>query len=109
MSQALEEAIKALKEFESSLDSIKAEAADSKKRIVKSASDWAESAKSRAITKARSDAEHDVARVRGAANKEAEKIKDAGEDALAEFKEMISKKKATAVDHVTKRLLGDSS
>ena len=52
MTQVIEEAVKALAEFEAELDRIKTDASEAKKRLVKAAADEAEKAKSDALAKA---------------------------------------------------------
>jgi len=50
MNSAIEETIKALTEFESALDKAKDEAEAGTKKLIKDATDWAESARSSAIS-----------------------------------------------------------
>ena len=109
MSQAIEDSVKALKEFEGALDAIKSDADEAKKKMLKSASDWAESAKSASVANAESQARAAVDSARAAAEKQAETIRSAGERDLSNFVAEISAKKSEAVNLVTKRLLGGNS
>jgi len=106
MSQAIEETIKALTEFEAELDRIKSDAVEVRKRLVKSGGDWAGEAKTEAITKAQKIAEQRLETARAEAEAEAESIKSAGRATLQSFKETITGHKEEAVQLVTKRLLG---
>ena len=108
MSSAIESTIRALVEFESELDSAKAEAAQTKKKLIKDASDWATAAQSKAMAEAQRMASDMVARARTEAEAEAESIRKKGQVSLKTFEDSISKHKAKAVDHATTALLGGS-
>jgi len=108
MSSAIESTIKALVEFESELDSAKAEAAESKKKLVKDASDWATAAQSKTMAEAQRIASENVAIAREEAEAEAESIRKKGQVSLKAFEDSISKHKSKAVEHATSRLLGGS-
>ncbi|MDA4125743.1 MAG: hypothetical protein OK452_00855 [Thaumarchaeota archaeon] len=108
MSSAIEETVKALVEFESELDTAKAEISEAKKRTMKDAADWAGSAKASAISKAQEIATKTVAKAREAAEAEAAKIRKKGESDLKAFESSISKHKSEAAEMVASRLLGDA-
>jgi len=108
MSRAVEETIKALVEFESALDGVKSESAESKKRMIKDAGEWAASAKNKALAKAREIAAQRLAAARREAEAEAESIRRRGESEMKRFEESISRRKKDATELVTKRLLGES-
>ena len=76
---------------------------------MKDASDWAESAKSTAISRAQEMASQQVAKAKEEAEAEAGKIKKKGEADLKEFESSISKMKSKASEHVRARLLGESN
>jgi vacuolar-type H+-ATPase subunit H len=109
LSSAIEETVKALVEFESELDRAKAEVADAKRRAVRDASEWAEGAKSAAISRAQAMAAQRVADAKNEAEAEAAKIKKKGEFELKDFEGSISRKKSKASEHVRARLLGESN
>jgi vacuolar-type H+-ATPase subunit H len=109
MSSAIEETVKALVEFESELDKAKAEVADAKRRAMKDASGWAESAKSAAISRAQEMASQRVAKAKEEAEANAGRIKKKGEADLKEFESSISRMKSRASEHVRASLLGESS
>ena len=109
MSTAIEETVKALVAFEADLDKAKADALDAKRRAIKEASDWADSARAATITKAQGLAAGRVAKAKEDAEAEAEKIRKKGESDLRAFESSISKRKAEAADLVASRLLGEVS
>jgi vacuolar-type H+-ATPase subunit H len=109
MSQVIEETIKVLTEFEAELDRIKSDAVEARKRLVKSAGDWAGEAKIEAIAEAHRMAEQTLAAAKAEAETEAESIKSAGRTSLESFKGRIAGHKKEAVQLVTKRLLGARS
>jgi len=109
MSSAIESTIKALVEFESDLDSAKAEAAESKKKLIKDAADWAAAAQSKAMAEAQRIASENVAIAREEAEAEAESIRKKGQASLKAFEDSISKHKSKAVERAESRLLGGSS
>ena len=106
MNSAIEETIKALTEFESALDSAKDEAEAGTKKLIKDATDWAESARTSAISKAQQIASDRIEKAKADAEKEATSIRKKGESALGEFEGSISKKKGKASERVVARLLG---
>ncbi len=108
MSSAIEQTLKTLVEFEAALDRAKGEASDSKKKLVKDAADWGESAKAAAISKAQELASARMDRARKEAEKEAESIRKSGEASLKTFESSISRRRQKAADHVVARLLGAS-
>src|SRR2546428_7893514 len=71
MAQVIEEAVKALAEFEADLDRIKSDASDAKKRLVKAAADEAEKAKIDALAKAQELANERVRVAKQEAEREA--------------------------------------
>ena len=108
MSSAIEATVKALVEFEAELESAKAEAADSKRRTMKDALDWAEAARSSAVSKAQEIASERVAKAREEAEAEAGEIREKGAISLREFELSISKHTAEAAELVASRLVGGS-
>ncbi|HEV2226353.1 MAG TPA: hypothetical protein VGR56_06060 [Nitrososphaerales archaeon] len=108
MSSAIEETVKALVEFESGLDSAKAEVSEAKTRTMKEAADWAAAAKASAISKAQEIASRTVAKARENAETEAEKIRKKGESDLKAFENSIMENKSKAADLVASRLLGEA-
>ncbi|MDA4124438.1 MAG: hypothetical protein OK438_03190 [Thaumarchaeota archaeon] len=108
MNSAIEDTVKALAEFESELDRAKAEASESKKKMLKDASVWAESAKAAAISRAQQMASETMARAMSEAEKEAEEIRKEGESSLKAFESSISRRKTKAAEAVVARLLGES-
>lgn len=106
MTQAIEETIKALKEFELHLDKVKAGVADAKKKLIKDAGDWADAAKGEAILEAQRMAERRLAAARAEGEREVETIKNASQASVQSFKETIASHKKEAVELVVRRLLG---
>ena len=106
MSSAIEATAKALVEFEAELERAKAEAADSKRRVMKDALDWAEGARLSAISKAQQMASEGVARAKEEAEAEAARIREKGEASLREFEGSISKRRDEAAKLAAARLLG---
>lgn len=108
MASVIEETVKALVEFESQLDRVKAESADAKKKMVKDATDWSESSRSAAISKAQELASSRLAKAREEADADAAQIKKKGEGSLKSFEASLSKHKSKASEVVAARLLGES-
>jgi vacuolar-type H+-ATPase subunit H len=108
MSSAIEETVKALVEFESELDRAKAGASEAKRKATKDAADWAEAAKTSAISKAQEIASRRVAQAKEEADAEASKIREKGESELKAFEGSISKHRTKAVELAISRLLGES-
>ncbi len=106
MTQTIEEAVKALAEFEAELERIKSEASEAKKRLLKTATDEAERAKLAAVAKAQRIADERLKVAKREAEKEAESIARKGEASLNELKATISRRKAEAVELAMRRLLG---
>jgi vacuolar-type H+-ATPase subunit H len=106
MTSAIEETVKALTEFESELDRVKAEASETKRRMLKDVSDWAASAKANAVAKAQELAADRVAKARAEAEGDADSIKKKGEASLKTLEASISKHKSKAADMVVARLMG---
>jgi vacuolar-type H+-ATPase subunit H len=109
MSNAIEETLKALTEFESQLDSAKSDAAEAKRTMVKNASEWAEEAKAAALARANEAADLTISKAREQAEAEAAEIRVKGKRDLADFEESLSGNESEAADLVTKRLLGEST
>ena len=107
MTQAIEEALKALSEFESELDRIKNETVEAKQKLLKLAVEKAESSKSQAIATAQRAAEAELSAARETANKEADNIRRKGQASTERFKSTISKRSEDAVEAVLKTLLGE--
>jgi len=108
MSSAIEQTVKALVEFESALDRAKAEVSESKRRVTKDASDWAEAARNSAIAEANEIAARKLTEARAAAEGEAKKIREKGESELKAFESSISRHRAEAAELAASRLLGES-
>jgi len=106
MTQAIEDTIKALKEFELELDRVKVGVADAKKKLVKDAGEWADGAKNGAILEAQKAAELKLAAARAEGQREVEVIRKASDASLAALRETIARHKGEAVELVVKRLLG---
>ncbi len=106
MSSAIETTVKALVEFESELDKAKASALEAKRRTSKDATNWAEEAKTSAVSKAREIASMKITQAREDAEAEAEKIRQKGEADMRTFEASISKHRAKAAELVASRLLG---
>jgi hypothetical protein len=109
MTSAIEETVKALVEFESALDSAKAEVSSAKAKTKKDTVDWAEAAKASAVSKAQEIASQRVAQAKANAEAEAQKIREKGETALKAFEGSISRHKAKAAELAASRLLGESA
>ena len=106
MTQVIEEAVKALTEFEAELDRIKTDASEAKKRLVKTAADEAEKAKSDALAKAQQMADERVRVAKQEAERTAEEIAKRGEGLLKRLKALTLKRKEEAVELAVRRLLG---
>ena len=109
MPSAIEQTVKALVEFESALDAAKAEVSDAKRRAMKDALDWAEAARSSAITQATELAARRVAEAKAEAEAQAKNIREEGESELQEFEVSISRHKAEAAEFAASSLLGESN
>ncbi|MGD0145801.1 MAG: hypothetical protein ABSB53_02990 [Nitrososphaerales archaeon] len=107
MGSQIEVTVKALTEFESELDRIKAEVLEVKKKMVKDAVSLAESAKSTAVLKAQQQVSERLAKARAEGEGEAESIRKKGESSLKSFEATISRRKAKAIEMVVGRLLGE--
>jgi vacuolar-type H+-ATPase subunit H len=108
MSSAIEDTVKALVEFESELEKAKAEAGEAKRRVAKDAADWAEAARSSAISRAQEIGTQKVADAKAEAEAEAEKIREKGLSDLKVFESAISRRKTKAAELVASRLLGET-
>ena len=106
MTQVIEEAVKALAEFEAELDRIKTDASEAKKRLVKAAADEAEKAKSDALAKAQELANERVRVAKQEAERGAEEVAKKGEESLNGLKAATLKRKEEAVELAVRRLLG---
>ena len=109
MTQAIEDTIKALKEFEEDLNTVKAVAADATKKLVKNAADWAESARRDAISEAQKAADLTVTAARAEGEREVESIRNASQASLEALRGVIMGNKEKAVALAVKRLLGGQS
>ncbi len=107
MTQTIEEALKALSEFESELDRIKSETVEAKQKLLKLASEGAEASKSRAIAAAQRAAETELYSAREGARREADSIRKRGQASTEKFKSALSSRKKDAVEAVLKVLLGE--
>jgi vacuolar-type H+-ATPase subunit H len=108
MSPAIEATVKALVQFESELDGAKAEVLEANRKTMQNALDWAEAAKSSALSKAQEIASQRVAKAKEDAEGEASRIRKKGESDLEAFEVSISKNMSRAVELVAARLLGES-
>jgi len=108
LTSAIEQTVKALVEFESALDSAKAEATGAKRRTMKDASDWAEAARSSAVAAATEIAARRLTEARAEAEAEAKKIREEGDSVLQEFEHSISQHRTKAAEFAAARLLGGS-
>ncbi len=108
MGSLIEATVKALVEFESELDRMKAEALEVKKKMVKDAVGLADSAKSAAISKAQQQVSERLVKARAEGEGEAESIRKSGESSLKSFEASISERKAKAIEKVVGRLLGET-
>jgi vacuolar-type H+-ATPase subunit H len=108
MSSVVEQTVKALVEFEKELDFAKAQASDSKRKLIKDASSWAESAKVAGIEKAQAMAAETLAKARDEAEKDADVIRKKGDASLKSIEASVSRRKAKAVEAAVARLLGES-
>ena len=96
-------------EFEAQLDKAKAELLDARKKALKDAGDWAETAKAEALSKAQEIASQSVAKAKKEAEAEADRIRKKGESELKAFEGSIAKSKDKASRLVLSRLLGESA
>ncbi len=108
MSSVVETTLKALKDFESQLESAMLDASDARRKLIKDASDLAETAKASAMSGAQAIAADTIAKARAEAEKEAEGIKKKGADDLAKFESSISRRKGKATEWVVEQLMGGS-
>ena len=95
-------------EFESALNSAKAEVSEARRRAMKDASDWAEAARSSAIAEATEIAARRVTEAKAEAEAEAKKIREEGDSVLKEFERSISQHRTEAAEFAAARLLGGS-
>ena len=108
MTSAMEQTVKALAEFESALDSAKAEVLEAKRRAMKDSSDWAEAARSSAIAEATQIAVGRVAEAKAEAEAEAKRIREEGDRSMREFENTISRRREEAAAFAASKLLGES-
>ena len=109
MSSIIEDVVKSLVEFEAALDVAKNEASEAKKKLLKDADDWADKARSAAMSKAQQVVSERIAKARSEVEVEAISIEQKGDESLREFEASISKRKGKAVELVVARLLGERS
>ncbi len=107
MPHVIEETVKALTEFEADLDKAKAEVLDTRKKMVKDAADWVESARASAIAEAQKLADQRLSQARKHAEAEAAEIRRKGQAVAKQFAESLSKRKSEATELVVSRLLGE--
>jgi len=108
MSKTIADTVKALTDFESELDRVKSGAAESKKKLLKDAGDWAEAARVQALAEAQRVASRRLSKARAEAEAEAEEIRMKGQASTKKFAESISKHKKEASELVLRRLLGET-
>jgi len=108
MDSLIEATVKALIEFESELDRMKAEALEAEKKMVKDAVGLAESARSAAISESEQHVSERLAKARAEGEGAAESIRKKGDSSLKIFEASISKRKAKAIEDVVGRLLGET-
>ncbi|HYC26650.1 MAG TPA: hypothetical protein VEB67_01350 [Nitrososphaerales archaeon] len=106
MSSSIEQTVKALVDFESELDRVKADASDAKRKMLKDSGDWAASAREAAMSKAQDIASSRMSKAKEEAEEEAEAIKKKGDASMKAFETSISKNRAKAAGHVVKMLMG---
>jgi vacuolar-type H+-ATPase subunit H len=106
MTEAIEETIRALTEFEAELEKLKTGAVETKKAMIKNAGAWAETAKAVAIGQAQQVANQRLSTARTEAEEEIESIRSASQKSLKDLTESIADHKQEAVQLVVKRLLG---
>ena len=109
MSSAIQDTIRALVEFESTLDQAKSDALETSKVLVKNTGDWAANAKDTAMAKAQRMASERLAKARSEAEREADSIRKKGNASLRLFETSIQKRKAKAIELVVARLLGEGA
>ena len=107
MPQTIADTVKALAEFEAELDKVKADAMEAKKKMIKDARDWAEAAKTRALTDAQNIANERLSKAKAEAEAEAEEIRKRGRASTNKFADSIAKHKKEASELVLRRLLGE--
>lgn len=108
MGSLIEATVKALNEFESELDRMKAEALETKQKMIKDSVGLAESAKSAAISKAQQQVSERLAKAKAEGESQAKSIRKKGESSLKSFEATISRRKAKAIKKVVDRLLGEA-
>lgn len=108
MVSVIEDTVKALIEFESELDRVKAESADARKKMLIDASDWSASSRSSAVAKAQELAAATVSKATEEAEMQANEIRTKGEASLKSFETALSKHRTKAAHLVVARLLGES-
>src|SRR2546428_12241943 len=106
MTQALEEAVKALAEFEAELDRIKTDASEARKRLVKTAADEAEKAKGDAVAKAQELADGRGKVAKQEAEGEAAEIGKRGGESLNPVKAATLERKEGAGEFGVRRVPG---
>ena len=109
MSTAIEETLKALTEFESRLDSARAEASEAKRQMLRMATEWADSAKAAVMAEAQKISAETVSKSRKEAEKEAESIAKKGQVTVKRFKDSLAGQRSKASDLVEKTLLGETA
>ena len=107
MSSVVEKAVEVLAAFENELDKVKAEAIESKKRLLRVAADEGDGARKEALATAQALAEERISRARQEAETEASVILQKGKNSLKSLNLRIAKKSDEALELVTKHLLGD--
>ena len=107
MPQVIEETVKALTEFEADLDRANADVLEAKKKMIKDAADWAESARASALAEAQKLADQKLSQARQRAEAKAVEIRRKGQTATKQFAESLSKRKSEATELVVSRLLGE--
>lgn len=108
MGSVIETTVKALVEFESELDRVKAEASESRRKLVKDAADWAAAAKANALAEAQEIASTRLAKAKEEAEEEAAEIRKKGEASRKSFEASLTKHKSKAATRVKSILMGES-
>jgi vacuolar-type H+-ATPase subunit H len=109
MSTAIEETLKALTEFESQLDSARADASEAKRQMIKLAAEWADAARGAAVAGAQKVAADAISKAKKEAEKEADSIAKKGQVEVKKFKLSLSGHRSKASELVEKMLLGEGS
>ncbi|HZW84600.1 MAG TPA: hypothetical protein VFE91_01690 [Nitrososphaerales archaeon] len=108
MGSVIETTVKALVDFESELDKVKAEASDNRRKLIKDAADWAAAAKASAMAEAQEIASSRLAKAKEEAEAEAAGIKKRGEASRKSFETSLTKHKSAAAARVASMLMGES-